>query len=191
MADSLKPDASPPPDGSPPKQRASWWKRLGDVAFYAAAAFALYALFGPKDSGPEVGQEAEAVLLTKLSDGSKTPLRPEGNRPLLVKAYASWCGACRRSTWIDDLGDVATREGLDFVAVSVDDSIAAAIRARDEWPIEGEVLFDHSGEFSASYDVSLLPTYILIGADGRVQRVTAGLPGPLDLRAWSQAAQSN
>lgn len=183
MADSVTPPESK-------KKRVSWWKRLGDLAFYAAAAFALYALFGPKDSGPEVGESAAPVVLTKTSDGSKAPLQPQGGRPLLVKAFASWCGACRRSTWLDDLGDVTTREGLDFVAVSVDDSIDQAIRARDEWPIEGEVMFDQAGEFSASYDVSLLPTYVLIGADGRVQRVTAGLPGPLDLRAWSRAAQA-
>jgi hypothetical protein len=70
------------------------------------------------------------------------------------------------------------------VAVSVDDSPAEALMAKNEWPIDVDVLHDTTGRFARDYRVDVLPTYILVGVDGTVKRVTSGAPGASDIRAW-------
>lgn len=153
-------------------------------------AFGAYLLL--RDTGgPREGNIAPTHQLTSVSElGEQRMLPGTQNGPLLIKVFASWCGACRRSSWIDDLSDVAERNSMKFVAVSVDEQIENAQKAARDWPIRGEVVFDSSGTFSRDYQIKVLPTYVLIGADGRVKRVTSGLPGPLDLLAWKQAAQA-
>jgi thiol-disulfide isomerase/thioredoxin len=138
--------------------------------------------------GPQQGSAAPAVWLQTL-DGSSQQLVPSTTRtrPLLVKVFASWCGACRRSVWLDDVADLDSRTDLDHVTVSVDDDVADARRARAEWPIKSPVLFDREQAFSQKYGIKVLPTYILIDTSGRITRVTTGLPGPLDYKAWHDA----
>ncbi len=139
--------------------------------------------------GPEVGAVVPTQRLIDIESGAVSSALDEGKGPILIKAFASWCGACRRSVWLEDLTDLGETSHLRFVSVSVDESIEQAKEAARDWPIEGPVLFDQSGQFSRDFDVQVLPTYILIDDEGRISRVTSGLPGPLDFRAWKRAAK--
>lgn len=177
-------------EGDVVKPKSALWRRVVDVLSWGLLfALAAHLLF--RDTGgPSPGSQAPSHRLQVIGKrGEERALPGDHNGPLLIKVFASWCGACKRSTWIDDLSDLAQDNAMKFVAVSVDERIESAQQAAQDWPIRGEVLFDSSGTFSQDYQIKVLPTYLLIGADNRVQRVTSGIPGPLDLRAWKQAAQ--
>jgi thiol-disulfide isomerase/thioredoxin len=191
MADSVTPTPNPP---SPrPEARRSrrellgpWLDRLSWVVLLSLGLFLVFRETG----GPTLGTEVKTHTLSTVQGNQElVSFPPATQRPVLVKVFASWCGACKRSVWVEELTDLGEPGQLDFVAVSVDDTIEAARQAQSSWPIKTPVLFDVSGTFSRDYNIQVLPTYLLIDKDGRIQRVTSGLPGPLDLRAWSQAAQ--
>lgn len=175
----------------PPKGRVvsrSKWARALDVISWAALLGLLLHLLLRDGGGPDMGSTAPVRRLERL-DGMGVSTVPdlEHKRPTLIKAIASWCGACRRSVSLEALTDLHTDYGLDFVTVSVDDDIEDAREAQSEWPIRGTVLFDRAGAFSRDHAIRVLPTYILLDETGRVERVTTGLPGPLDFKAWRDA----
>ena len=85
------------------------------------------------------------------------------------------------------MADLDTRSDLDHLTVSVDDNEGDARRVQAAWPIKSPVLFDRDQAFSEKYGIKVLPTYILIDTSGRITRVTTGLPGPLDFKAWHDA----
>jgi len=179
--------SSTPLGDTPPRKSRAWAVALDIVSWALLAGFLGYLLL--RDTGgPQQGSAAPAVSLPAL-DGQSEQLvpSPSRKRPLLVKVFASWCGACRRSVWLDDLADLDSRTDLDHVTVSVDDDVADARRAQAEWPIKSPVLFDRDQAFSQKYGIKVLPTYVLIDTTGRITRVTTGLPGPLDYKAWHDA----
>lgn len=162
------------------------FSRVIDVGLWLAVLGVVGLGLMPSRSGPSVGKPAAVVEVQTLEDaGARHRLPGELKRPLLIEAFASWCGACRRNARIlDDLGAAREEGRLDLALVSVDDAPEEALAAKNSWPILAPVFFDVTGEFSRAYKVEVLPTYILIGTDGQVKRVTTGNPGASDIRAW-------
>ena len=184
MAHSVTPGEGGSPT-EPQKARSKLSRLIDAVLFIAILGVLVLALF-PRKSGPSVGEPAAVLTLNTVGATEKSQtLAAELQRPLLIEAFASWCGACRRNAGLlGDLSDAQKQGRLDVVAVSVDESPEQALAAKQSWPITVDVLHDASGEFSRAYQVDVLPTYILIGTDGRVKRVTSGNPGATDIRAW-------
>lgn len=183
------------------RSRASVWM---DRGFWALAILAIGYAVWPKSSGPGVGKPAPILELpvvahpvdvlsrgapgnatSEVAPGETHRLAADGTKPLLIEAFASWCGACRNSnSHASALREAEARGRIDVVAVSVDDDIESARQARDSWPIPLRVLHDDSGQFSRRFGVRVLPTYILVRPDGVVEDVTVGTPGALALRKW-------
>jgi peroxiredoxin len=70
-----------------------------------------------------------------------------------------------------------------FVGVSVDDSREDAEKARAEWGIPYPVALD-DGTVSRGYQVSLLPTVILIDREGKIRSSHAGVPSRGELERF-------
>lgn len=195
MAESVEPkERGAAPENESRSPARVWLSRIVDAALWLSVAGVLVLALAPKNSGPSVGTSAashELAVVSATDGAAKTQAIPGRlERPLLIEAFASWCGACRRSSGIlADLKAARDSGTLDVVAVSVDDSPEEALMAKNEWPIEVEVLHDSTGRFARDYRVDVLPTYILVGVDGRVKRVTAGAPGASDIRAWLREAR--
>ncbi len=169
----------------------SRWGRALDALLWAAVIASLTFALWPRDSGPPEGALAPSFELPVVT-GEGTFLH-EGTRerPLLIEAFASWCGACRRDRHVLDSVHEATLRGrLDAIAISLDDDAANAREAARSWPIRVPVLHDADGRFARKYQVDVLPTYILIGTDGRVSHVRSGTAGASDLRTWLNQAEA-
>lgn len=187
MAQSVEPES---PEKSPSKTRI-WFSRAVDVVLWLAVAGVLLLAFLPKNSGPTVGTRAAVHQLDLVGEAGTRTIPGKLERPLLIEAFASWCGACRRNSGVlTDLERARSDGKLDVIAVSVDDSKSAALSAKEEWPIVADVVHDVSGRFARDYKVDVLPTYILVGVDGTIERVTAGSPGASDIRAWLRASDA-
>jgi thiol-disulfide isomerase/thioredoxin len=160
-----------------------------DVALWLAVAGVLALAVLPRNSGPKLGQAAAPHELSLVGEAGLRKIPGNLERPLLIEAFASWCGACKRSSGtLSDLGEAEAAGRLDLVAVSVDDDASDALSAKRGWPIPIDVVHDADGLFARDYQVDVLPTYILVGVDGTVKRVTTGSPGASDIRAWLRAA---
>lgn len=158
-----------------------------DFLLWGVALALLGIALWPRASGPVEGSRAPLVKVAELEGHGLHALKPKG-KPLLVAAFASWCGACRRSNGsLDAIHRLADRAGLEVVAVSVDRDIDDARRAKAEWPIEAPVFFDARGAFASAYSIDVLPTYILIDKDGVVQDVRSGVADALTFRTWLRA----
>jgi thiol-disulfide isomerase/thioredoxin len=177
-------------NSDPPKEKReqSLLSKIIDGVLWALVVGVLFLAVMPRNSGPKLGPAASIGELPLVSNGAPGETRKVPGsleRPLLIEAFASWCGACRRQSGLmGDLAEAQKAGKLDVLAVSVDRSAKKALEAKNSWPIPVDVVHDARGEFSKLYNVEVLPTYVLVGTDGQVKRVTTGTAGASDIRAW-------
>lgn len=160
-----------------------------DGIFILTLAAVAWSFVHQQRSGVAVGARMTPLELTTLS-GETQKLAPKG-RPLLVAAFASWCGACRRSnTHLEALYEMGKDSPIDVAVVSVDESEQAAQSAVRSWPIHHPVFLDRDGEFSRTFAIEALPTYTLIDENGEVLDVHVGPAGAGTIRKWLNPQQS-
>ena len=149
----------------------------------ALGAVALW--LGRRPSGPKSGTLASDFALPVVSNDEGTfRLSEQRGKPVLVEVFASWCAVCRRAAPTLSAASRARRaREVRFVGASVDESQGDARQVAREWDIQYPVLHD-DGRFSRSYGVTLLPTILLIDAEGMIRRVSSGSPSQNDLEKW-------
>ena len=92
-----------------------------------------------------------------------------GKKPVLLVFWATWCPECKAA--IPEINAMATGPlaaklqvlGLDFRESR--EKVANAVKARG---IRYPVLLDEKGQVARAYGVVGIPTYVLIGRDGKV-----------------------
>lgn len=152
-------------------------------AIYFAVAAAIFALVSRRNSGPAEGVVAADFELPTVT-GSTFHLAAQHGHPVVIDVFASWCPVCRQTAPMLDAVYRTTRaRKVQFVGISVDDSAARASAVKRDWHIPYPVLHD-DGRFSRLYKIRLLPTIIVIDAEGRVRHVATGNPGRSTLEGW-------
>lgn len=152
--------------------RAQKWLRY--VLWFAVAASA--ALFlSRRSSGPSVGIQAPDFDLPLVaSPGQRFQLGAARGMPVVIEAFTSWCSACERAApRLAEAAKAVRRRDVRFVGVSLDETAAAAHRAKLDWNLPYEVALD-DGSFGRSFSIKLLPTLIVLDAEGRVRHVVSG-----------------
>jgi thiol-disulfide isomerase/thioredoxin len=169
------------PSTRPPRSKAS---KAVDYALYAGIAALFGVLVTRGGSGPSEGALAKPFELPLASGSGVFALEEHRGKPVLVEVFASWCGACQQAApMVDAAYREAKERGVVFVGVSVDDDPEAARRIERDWPITYPVVVD-DGSVQRGYRVSLLPTFVLIDRDGKVKRVSSGVPSRRTLSRW-------
>jgi beta-lactamase regulating signal transducer with metallopeptidase domain/thiol-disulfide isomerase/thioredoxin len=126
----------------------------------------------PALPGLKVGDAAPALEFPGL-DGSRKSLADASGKYVLIDFWATWCGAC-----VATIGEVeslrqkyAERLGLVVVGANLDSDVQHVI----EFLRDRKLGWDHAllGEWSSTdvpkrFAVSSVPTYVLVGPDGRV-----------------------
>jgi peroxiredoxin len=163
------------------------FSRLIDFALYGAIAVTLYTFVSRKFSGPSKGVEAAAIDLPVVGAASPARFRLAEHRgkPVLIEVFAGWCGACRSSA--PAMVEAFKRHGASratFVGVSLDSSDEDALRVKREWGIPYDVVRDDGKRVTSAYQVEVLPTLVLVGADGKVRHVSTGAPSASQLDSW-------
>ena len=159
---------------------------LIDVALYGAIAFALYSFVSRKLSGPSRGGAAALFDLPVVgaSDSTRFRLADHRGKPVLIEVFAGWCSACRSSApALVEAFKKHGRRGTTFVGVSMDNTAADALRVKRAWGLPYDVVLD-DGRLSKDYKIEVLPTFVLVGADGTVRRVSTGAPSSAEIDRW-------
>lgn len=173
-----------------PKKKGRFARVIDRGLWLIVAAIVIIALW-PRGKGPSEGKPAPALDVMLLGTEDRFVSDGQRDKPLLIEAFASWCGACKRNKGLlNSFEGSALNEKIETLAISVDSSPGAAARAKLTWPILGQVALDDTGTFNRDYGIEVLPTYILVGRDGVVLRSHAGGLQPAQLESWLELAQT-
>lgn len=166
--------------------RASW-VILG-LAVLAAAAGGWLQHASRERRGPDlIGQLAPALHLTGL-DGRTRSLAEFAGRRVLLNAWATWCGPCRKE--MPALMAAQRRFGGDRpvvvgVAMDTPENVRAYLKAR---PVNYPVLLGRLDAPDTTVqlgdDAGLLPYSVLLDADGRILATHAGVLDAATLEHW-------
>lgn len=97
------------------------------------------------------------------------------DKVVYVDFWASWCVPCRKSLpWLEQVAAKYAGQGLAVIAVNVDKERAAAdeFLGRSYAPLR--VVFDPSGSIAKRFDLDVMPTSFIYGADGTLREVHRG-----------------
>ena len=161
--------------------------KLFELARYGAIGVAVYLLasqFVRHSSGPKAGTAAAAFDLPLADRDGRVSLAAQRGKPVLMEVFASWCGACKRSSpRLVDAFHAHQGEDVTFLAVSVDQDASAAARIKRDWQLPFDVAVD-DGSVSRGYGISMLPTLIYIDAQGTVRHSSAGVVSRSEIDSW-------
>ena len=129
-------------------------------------------------AGEAAGNAAPDFTL-KTHGGGNLRLSEHRGEVILLNFWASWCGPCRQEMpLLDELHQRYGELGFSVLGVNVDKEPAKAAQLLRDIPVNFPVLLDDQGSVSASYDVSAMPTTILIDRDGNMRYLHRGFkPG--------------
>jgi DsbE subfamily thiol:disulfide oxidoreductase len=130
----------------------------------AGSAFAAPAPIAP-------GMPAPAFELPTL-DGKSLGTAALRGRIVLLNFWASWCGPCR--TEMPVLNQLAKQygpRGVTVVGVNVEPERAPALEWLKATPVNFPVLFDADSHVSAAYQVTGMPTTVILDRKGVVRYV--------------------
>ena len=150
---------------------------------------ALYAWMTRGNASPLIGEPAPdlsmAVAAGAKSNGpSKVTLSEMSGGVVVLEFWASWCGACKRTTPIlNDLQEELAGRAVAFYAVNVEAIDRQSLRAAHlAFGAEFPSLHDRTGTVQRRYAIKMLPTVIVVGPDGVIRWASTGVPSKMRLR---------
>jgi len=126
---------------------------------------------------------AAAALVTKPAPDFTLPsaagpnlrLQEQRGQVVMLNFWATWCGPCRREMpHLDRLYEKYRAAGFVLLGVNVDEDQRNAVGVSTKLGLHFPVLFDTTQRVSRLYDLSTMPSTVLIDRDGRVRYVHLG-----------------
>ncbi len=136
----------------------------------------LAAAFGalPAAAALAPGAPAPDFTLRTLS-GSNLRLQEQRGNVVLVNFWATWCAPCRQEMpHLARLYDKYRALGFVLLGVNVDDDTRNAADLAAKLGLKFPVSLDNEKKVSRLYDLSAMPSTVLIDRDGRVRHVHRG-----------------
>ncbi len=163
-------------------------------AIIAVVFVALYAWMTRGNASPFMGEPAPplslAVAAGQAPDGATRINLSELDDVVVLEFWASWCGACQRTTPIlNDLHEEFANSDVAFYAVNVEPIDRQRLQAAHAaFGTNFPSLHDRSGEVQRRYAIRSLPTVIVVGKDGFVRWASTGIPSKMRLRGAIEEA---
>lgn len=117
----------------------------------------------------------KACPLKDLKDGKSLSLENLKGKVVYLDFWASWCGPCALSfPFMTEVAKKHKAEGLELVAVSVDESREEAEAFLSSHPTNFTVVHDPNGDCPKAYGLETMPTSYLIDRKGNLREVHRG-----------------
>ncbi len=124
-------------------------------------------------------------FVLKSASGENIRLSEYRGQVVVINFWSTRCGACRSAMpRLNGLYHQFHGSGMELLAISLDRDPSTAFATAHELAIDFPVLYDHDKKVTRVYDISKLPTTLLIDRDGRIRFAHRGFaPGVEDLLA--------
>ena len=111
----------------------------------------------------------------RTADGRNLRLQELRGQVVMVNFWATWCGPCKvEMPHLNKLYDKYQTSGFVLLGVNVDEDPRAAIGLATRMGLHFPVLLDAEKKVSRQYDLSTMPSTVLIDRDGKVRHVHRG-----------------
>jgi peroxiredoxin len=107
--------------------------------------------------------------------GPNMRLAEQRGRVVMINFWATWCGPCRQE--LPELSKLYERyrgSGFVLMGVNVDDDVSNAAAVAAKLGVSFPVLLDTDKRVSKLYDLSTMPSTVLVDRDGKVRYVHRG-----------------
>ncbi|MEP7302800.1 MAG: TlpA disulfide reductase family protein [Caldimonas sp.] len=148
-----------PLPSSPPRRQA------------ARLAFGAALLLAAGTATPAIAPSANAPDFTlRTMNGPNLRLAEQRGRVVMVNFWATWCGPCRQEMpQLDRLYQKYRASGFVLLGVNVDDDVHKAADVAAKLGVSFPVLLDTDKAVSKLYDLSTMPSTVIIDRDGKVR----------------------
>jgi peroxiredoxin len=145
----------------------------------AATRFALCATLAvvASTASPALAPATAApdFTLHAMGGGANLRLKEQRGRVVMVNFWATWCGPCRQEMpQLNRLYEKYKSSGFVLLGVNVDDDAAKAAEVAAKLGVTFPVLLDTEKTVSKLYDLSTMPSTVIIDRDGKVRYVHRG-----------------
>ena len=138
-------------------------------------ALALALLAAPLLSAGEVSPTPAPDFTLPTLEGPNLRLGEQQGKVVLVNFWASWCGPCRQEMpALEELHRRYSRLGFTVLGVNVEQDPDNARGYLDDLPVSFPVLLDSQNEVTRTYQVSAMPSTVIVDRDGRVRYIHEG-----------------
>lgn len=144
------------------------------------AALPAIGLAGPADQAADIAPGVTAPAFQLMSStGKPISLADLKGQVVLINFWASWCGPCRQEMPIlDQLYHSYKEAGFMMIGVNVEPNARDAEKFLKGTPVSFPILFDPHSQVSSLYQVSGMPSTVIVDRNGKVRYVHHGyLPG--------------
>ncbi len=141
--------------------------RVAFAALIALAATTAPAALAPASPAPD--------FTLRAMDGPNLRLKEQRGRVVMVNFWATWCGPCRQEMpQLNRLYEKYKASGFVLLGVNVDDDQRKAAEVAAKLGVTFPVLLDTDKTVSKLYDLSTMPSTVIIDRDGKVRYVHRG-----------------
>jgi peroxiredoxin len=111
----------------------------------------------------------------RTADGSNLRLAEQRGRVVLVNFWATWCAPCRQEMpLLNQLYQKYQGSGFTLLGINIDADSRNAVSVANKLGVSFPVLLDGEKNVSKLYDLSSMPSTLLIDRDGKVRYVHRG-----------------
>ena len=155
--------------GSTPPDCAARRRLLGRALTLAAGAAVCTTGRAALGSGPAPD------FTLRTTAGSNLRLQEQRGQVVMVNFWATWCGPCKiEMPHLVRLYDKYRASGFQLLGVNIDDDPRNAAASAAKLGITFPVLLDGDKRVAKLYDLSTMPTTLLIDRDGKLRHVHRG-----------------
>jgi len=138
------------------------------AAIVAALALSMPALGGPPSS------PAPAFTLASRAGQDVSLSQYKGN-VVMINFWASWCGPCRQEMpLLESIYKKYNKMGFTMIGVNVEPDSNAANEWLKATPVSFPILYDRDSKVSKLYDVSGMPSTVIIDRSGKLRVLHRG-----------------
>jgi peroxiredoxin len=127
-------------------------------------------------ASPALAPAAAAPDFTlNVMGGQNLHLKDQRGRVVMVNFWATWCGPCRQEMpQLNRLFEKYRASGFVLLGVNVDDDSSKAKEVASKLGVTFPVLLDTDKTVSKLYDLSTMPSTVIIDRDGKVRYMHRG-----------------
>jgi peroxiredoxin len=144
------------------------------VAATLASTLAL-AILSPAAAATPTPNAAAPDFTLRGADGRNVRLDELRGQVVLVNFWATWCGPCREEMpRLNTLYEKYRKSGFVLLGVNIDDDPRTALATATKLNVSFPVLLDTDKKVSKLYDLSTMPSTVVIDRDGKMRFVHRG-----------------